>query len=218
MLAQRAQLALLDEECGSITRLLQKVEDDNIDIALLGRFSSGKSSIINALLGVPIDDRNPRLLPTDVRPETATVNRVCYDAKERVKVELLRRAELMFATTTSDPGQLRLHGDEIRSFGTWLSTGLVKAKDVTFTFLPEEFRDRGHTQQPRPADQMAAFHRVWRDLGFPDEAPMFVYAAEDPRAPKLPDLRFPATAIVGRLPSAANRVPRNISRDKISPG
>ena len=163
---------------------------------------------------MPIDDRNPKLLPTDVRPETATVNRVCYDAKQGVKVGWLRSAKLMFATKTSEPGQLRLHGDEIRSFSAWLSTGGVKAQDVTFTSLPEEFRDPGRTQQPRPGDQLAAFHKVWRDLHFPDRAPMFVYAAKDPRTPKLPDLRFPPSASVGRLPSAAKRLPRNISRNE----
>jgi GTPase SAR1 family protein len=217
VLAQRSQLGLLDEEHDSLARLVRKVEEDNIDLALLGRFSSGKSSIINALLGVPIDDRNPRLLPTDVRPETATVNRVCHGADEAVKVEWLTQAELTFATPTSEPGQLRLHGDEIRAFHDWLSAGQVKPRDVSFIPLPEEFRDPDSPELPQAGHQLAAFHQAWRDLGFPDNAKKFVYAAHDPRRPKLPDLRFPRSATIQRLPAVVGRLRHDIPREEIFP-
>jgi GTPase SAR1 family protein len=215
ILAQRSQLGLLDAEHDPLARLLRKVGDDNIDLALLGRFSSGKSSIINALLGVPIDDRNPRLLPTDVRPETATVNRVYHGADEDVKADWLRQAELTFATATSEPGQLRLHGDEIRALHDWLSAGQVKPPDVSFMPLPEEFRDPDRPEPPQAGQQLAAFQLAWRDLGFPDNAKRFVYAAYDPRHPKLPDLRFPGSATIRRLPAATGRLHQDIPRDEI---
>jgi len=215
VLAQRSELNLLDEEQESITRLVRKVHDDNVDIALLGRFSSGKSSVINSLLGVPVDDRNPRLLPTDVRPETATVNRVCHGADEGVQAEWLKRAELIFATETSEPGQLRLHRDEIKSFHAWLSGGQVTPQDVTFTALPEKFFGPDGTWPPAPPGQFEAFHKVWGALGFPDPTRNFVYAYNHPGTPKLPDPRFPASAIVGRLPQASDHLRGNVSRNEM---
>jgi hypothetical protein len=215
VLAQRSQLNLLDEEQESITRLQRKVHEDNIDIALLGRFSSGKSSVINSLLGVPVDDRNPRLLPTDVRPETATVNRVCHSPDEGVKAEWLKRAELIFATETSDPGQLRLHRDEIKSLHAWLSGGQVTPQDLTFTALPEEFAGADGTWPPPPSGQLEAFHKLWEALGFPNPTRNFVYEHSHPATPKLPDPRFPASATVARLPRASDHLRGNVSRSEM---
>ena len=214
VLAQRSQLRLINEEQQSIERLVLKVDEDNIDIALLGRFSSGKSSVINALLGAPIDDRNPALLPTDVRPETSTVNRVCYSANGEVAIEWLARAEVTFATQTSEPGQLRLHGDEIRSFQTWLASGQVADEHVTFTPLPDSFGDYDRSHLPREADQRTAFDAVWQDLGFPD-GPRFVYAGNHTDNPKLPDPWFPASATIDPLPEAGTSLRAGAQRAEV---
>lgn len=48
-------------------------------IALMGRFSAGKTSIINALLG-------EKLLPTDVKPTTAIPTYISYSPKKRAQV------------------------------------------------------------------------------------------------------------------------------------
>lgn len=49
-------------------------------VAVVGEFKKGKSSLINALLGSSI-------LPTDILPMTAAVNRVVYGEKERIVVQ-----------------------------------------------------------------------------------------------------------------------------------
>jgi hypothetical protein len=212
MLAQRSRLTLTKEEQASLELLLRKVDADNIDIALLGRFSSGKSSLINALLGVAIDDKRPTLLPTGVRPETATVNWIRYSADGGIEVEWLKRARLTFAAETSDPGQLRLHVEEIKTFHTWLSSRQITLRDVTFTELPDRFRDLGHGSRMERSAQHAAFRRVWEDLGFPDAPKKFAYARDVPASPTLTDSRFPASAVIDPLPAAGALWPAGASR------
>jgi hypothetical protein len=53
------------------------VENKGYRVAVMGEFKRGKSSLINALLGSAI-------LPADVTPTTATVNRITYGAAPRV--------------------------------------------------------------------------------------------------------------------------------------
>jgi len=213
--AQRAGLGLIDADAAAISKLADQVNDDKVDIALLGMFSSGKSSVINALLDVPVNDRDPALLPTNVQPETATVNRVC-DSKDDVTINWLEQAELTFATPISDnPGQLRLHVDEIKAFRGWIASRKIRLRDVTFTPLPEEFDEPGGVMRRSPADPMAAFDRVWRELRFDGQPPKYVYAASDPREPKLPDPCFPAAATLGAMPSHHGLLPAGISRARI---
>ena len=50
-----------------------------VDVAVLGQFKAGKSSFLNALIGVPV-------VPVDVLPSTAVVTRIGYGARERVIV------------------------------------------------------------------------------------------------------------------------------------
>jgi len=54
-------------------------KNPNVTIAFIGEFNSGKSSLINALLG---ND----LLPTDIFQTTATINRVTYGPIERLEI------------------------------------------------------------------------------------------------------------------------------------
>ena len=50
------------------------------NIAVMGEFKRGKSSLINALLGL-------KILPADVEPATATINRITYGPKLRAVVD-----------------------------------------------------------------------------------------------------------------------------------
>jgi predicted GTPase len=70
------QLALVDGS-GLIQEVLDRIEGDSFAVAIVGEFKRGKSTFINALLGVSV-------LPTDVLPTTATLNRVCYALTPRV--------------------------------------------------------------------------------------------------------------------------------------
>lgn len=62
-----------------LTDLHQKISQDYYTVVVLGEFKRGKSSFINALL-------KKEILPTDVLPETATINMIIYDDKPRLQV------------------------------------------------------------------------------------------------------------------------------------
>lgn len=73
-------LAAAVEDCPdpSLTReieaVLQGLQHKRFRVAVVGEFRRGKSSLINALLGMPI-------LPVDIEPTTAAVNRITYGLK-----------------------------------------------------------------------------------------------------------------------------------------
>jgi ribosome biogenesis GTPase A len=54
-----------------IDKVVERVENQSFSVAVFGMFRTGKSTFINALLGQDI-------LPSDVTPTTATINRVTY--------------------------------------------------------------------------------------------------------------------------------------------
>ncbi len=62
-----------------IASLASRLEDNNLEVALFGRVSSGKSSLLNALLGTDV-------LPVGVNPITAVPTRLRYGATLRAEV------------------------------------------------------------------------------------------------------------------------------------
>ncbi|MTJ52133.1 dynamin family protein [Anabaena sp. UHCC 0253] len=62
-----------------INDVLQRIEQRSFSIAVVGEFKRGKSTFINALLGQEI-------LPSDILPCSATLNRVTYGVKPEVKI------------------------------------------------------------------------------------------------------------------------------------
>ena len=69
-----------DEKAYSALQELKKDVDNNLfTVVVLGEFKRGKSTFINALL-------RTELLPTDVLPETATINALMYSDTPTVKV------------------------------------------------------------------------------------------------------------------------------------
>ncbi len=102
--------------------LIESLNQDNlIKISIVGDFSAGKSTLINALLGVNI-------LPTDITPETAVSYELFFDTRERL--ELYRNFELI---QTYDISQ-------IKSF-------TVKPGDIVKVFINnskvKEWNDKG---------------------------------------------------------------------------
>ncbi|MBE9075882.1 dynamin family protein [Romeria aff. gracilis LEGE 07310] len=69
----------LDKSIELIDDVLRRLEADSFSIAVVGEFKRGKSTFINALLGQDI-------LPSDILPCSATLNRVTYGLKPLVKV------------------------------------------------------------------------------------------------------------------------------------
>jgi GTPase Era involved in 16S rRNA processing len=70
-----------------IASLASRLEDNNLEVALFGRVSSGKSSLLNALMGTDV-------LPVGVNPITAVPTRLRYGAS--------LRAEIGFASGRND--------------------------------------------------------------------------------------------------------------------
>ena len=69
----------LEEVVARIQEVLNRVENDFFRIAVVGEFKRGKSTLINALMGREI-------LPADVLPCSATLNRVTYGLNPAVKL------------------------------------------------------------------------------------------------------------------------------------
>jgi len=69
-----------DRAIGEIRRLLARLAEDRFNLAVVGQFSRGKSSLMNAILGAP-------KLPTGVLPLTSVITTVTYGEKERVLLQ-----------------------------------------------------------------------------------------------------------------------------------
>lgn len=65
-----------------IEKALNRVHDETFSVAIVGEFNRGKSTFINALLGKEI-------LPSDIMPCSATLNRVTYGIKPKVQISFL---------------------------------------------------------------------------------------------------------------------------------
>ena len=93
---------------GALVMLLERLENHVFEIGMFGRVSSGKSSLLNHLLG-------SQVLPVGVTPVTAFPTRVSYGAKAQAiiefaedkpqTVELSRLPE--FATEQQNPGNAK---------------------------------------------------------------------------------------------------------------
>ncbi|MBE9075886.1 dynamin family protein [Romeria aff. gracilis LEGE 07310] len=62
-----------------LSEVLRRIQTDSFSVAVVGEFKRGKSTFINALLGQEI-------LPSDILPCSATINRVSYGLRPLVKV------------------------------------------------------------------------------------------------------------------------------------
>jgi GTPase SAR1 family protein len=62
-----------------IDDVLERVQSNSFSVAVVGEFKRGKSTFINALLGQDI-------LPSDILPCSATLNRVTYGVAPRVRI------------------------------------------------------------------------------------------------------------------------------------
>ena len=63
----------------AMTKLQQELQDDYCNVVVLGEFSRGKSTFVNALLGT-------ELIPMNVLQETACINKLVYSETPYVKV------------------------------------------------------------------------------------------------------------------------------------
>ncbi len=92
----------LDGNVESIEKALKKLKEEHFDIAIIGEFKRGKSTLINALLGKSV-------LPMDVLPTTATLNRITYDIEKYVHIKF------------KDERQEKVDIDQLNSYVTKLT-------------------------------------------------------------------------------------------------
>ncbi len=70
----------LDPSVEGIDKVLQRLSEDMFNVAIVGEFKRGKSTLINALL-------EQSILPADVLPCSATLNRVTYGIDPHATIE-----------------------------------------------------------------------------------------------------------------------------------
>lgn len=76
---QLARQRQRSEHAGRAQELLARLAEDRFQLAVVGRFNGGKSSLMNAVLGQP-------LLPTGIRPLTSVITSVCYGSRPGIEV------------------------------------------------------------------------------------------------------------------------------------
>jgi len=128
----RRVLGLINEKTNSerlpgCRGLLTRLAEDRFTLAVVGQFNRGKSSLMNAILGL---DR----LPVGVVPLTSVITKVSYGNPERVLVEFtgsslrgeIAVAELTdYVTETGNPGnQKRIAAVEVQLPSEFLRRGL----------------------------------------------------------------------------------------------
>ena len=87
----------------SIRETIEKSEADHFEVAIVGEFKRGKSTIINALLG-------KELAPSNVSPETYTINEISYAQVPKVEAVLENgdRRILTFKDITRDRLKIKM--------------------------------------------------------------------------------------------------------------
>lgn len=86
--AEAARWHDADDDAAALARTTARLRDGRFVLAVVGEFSSGKSFLLNALLGkVEFEERSggrriAGLLATDINPSTATITELAYAADE----------------------------------------------------------------------------------------------------------------------------------------
>ncbi|GAA0251248.1 dynamin family protein [Cryptosporangium japonicum] len=195
-------LGATDADRAALETVRDEVRDDRLEVAVLGQSSSGKSSLINALLGVRT---GAALLPAAPRPTTSTVNRVEYAPRDSLTVEWLPEVELRLLSPGAEPHQLRVHLENIRALGRWLRDRSVAARDCEFRPLASGQSD---------SDPEAAFWRLWKMLDLTGDPQLYAYLAPSPDRPRITDLSVPAEVRVRRFVSVPDQWPGSLDRER----
>jgi energy-coupling factor transporter ATP-binding protein EcfA2 len=201
VLADQA-LQLTDADRATLTGLRTTVLDDQLEVAVLGPCSSGKSSLINALLGL---QPSAAFLPTSPRPMTSTVNEVRHAPQPSLAVSWLPQVELRLLSPGAEPNQVRVHVDEARALARWLRDRSVSAKDCQFRpLVPGRAGNDGE----------AAFWRLWKMLDLGGEPQLYAYLAPSPDQPRLTDLSVPAEVSINRFVTTPDKWPGTLERER----
>jgi hypothetical protein len=192
------EIGLNEYESDLLVELLEEIRKAVIQIVFLGRFSSGKSSLINALLGVEVDDSTSALLPTAVGPETATINRIEYAERTLLRGVLWqKKSELNFLSYSEDLQGYRVHTQEIHALNAWLDQAEVDPGDCSFTLI--EVSDNAVQNLPsrsRSRDPTAPFRNLRKAI---DPSWAYVYLPSSRADQILPAGVYPDKVTVNRF-------------------
>ncbi len=71
-----------DDILTEIQKTIAQIKSKTYNVAVMGEFKRGKSSLINALLGLNV-------LPSDVTPTTATINRITFGTEPKATIHFI---------------------------------------------------------------------------------------------------------------------------------
>lgn len=71
-----------DDVLTEINQTIAQIKSKTYNVAVMGEFKRGKSSLINALLGLNV-------LPSDVTPTTATINRITFGTEPKATIHFI---------------------------------------------------------------------------------------------------------------------------------
>lgn len=107
----------MDNTAIRLHNLNEHIREDRFNVAVLGEFSRGKSTLINALL-------QKKILPSYMMPTTASVNRITYDVVPRARVEYFDGSfeDIDFNDLEDYATQDGDHSENVREITLWYPT------------------------------------------------------------------------------------------------
>lgn len=104
-LLNKAYVRDVEQRYRAFVDLRDDIANDFYTVVVLGEFKRGKSTFINALLG-------ENLLPSDILPETATINALIYSTKPQLAVVMNDGSEKLGEATNNYLKQFSARGDQ----------------------------------------------------------------------------------------------------------
>lgn len=98
--------------------LNERIKEDRFNVAVLGEFNRGKSTLINALL-------QKKILPSYYRPTTSCVNQITYGIEPRALAEYFdgKTEEISYDDLKEYGTQSGSKSDDVRQITLWYPTG-----------------------------------------------------------------------------------------------
>ncbi len=124
----------IDKGNESIQEAIRRLENDTFNIAVVGEFNRGKSSVINALLG------KKNVLPVSIMPCTAAINKVTYGVEPY--------AEVFYKDGSSEKLDLTTGSDILKQYLTKLTEESSAKADLikeVLIYYPVEYCRNGVT-------------------------------------------------------------------------
>lgn len=115
------------ETCKTLKESREKLENHRFSVGIMGEFKRGKSTVINSLL-------EQEIMPADILPTSATMNRVTYDMQPRAELKM------------RDGSVQRIHVEDLIDYVTKLDSekeSRAALVDEAIVFYPCRFCQNG---------------------------------------------------------------------------